>query len=487
MRIPLPSGAFAASAGAGVAAAVSIPLDRPGIGWLIAGVAIAGAIYTVDRRARTSSTAGESSGAPETVAPLRRWGALWWTVLALGLLAVGAVRAAGWLFVLCLLGAGVAMSLAVQPRSRRGLGFDMFAVPVRAAMAAPWLYHGVRRLQGSRASASQRLGWSVLATVALLLVFVPLLAGADAVFARLIAGATPAMDGGSMVRWVFLFTVAGLAVAGALYLLAAPAAGGEANSVAAQLVRKRWTPLEWGLPLGALTALFAVFVATQLAVLFGGNGYVQRTAELTYAEYARGGFWQLSIVSMLTLGVIAAVQSWAAQDSAGQRRWLRLAVAVLSVLTLVIVASAVHRMWTYQQAYGFTVLRLLVEVFEVWIGLIYLLVLASLIRLRRHWIPRAAAGSAAATLLALAWVNPEALIADRNIDRWLSGATVETTDGRQVKPALDLEYLGRLSPDALPATERLPADWRDRIATAIRADLDEDSWQGWNRSRANAR
>ncbi|GAB2681908.1 DUF4153 domain-containing protein [Nocardia goodfellowii] len=41
-----------------------------------------------------------------------------------------------------------------------------------------------------------------------------------------------------------------------------------------------------GLPLGALTVLSTVFVATQLAALFGGNGYLQRTAELTYAQYA---------------------------------------------------------------------------------------------------------------------------------------------------------------------------------------------------------
>ncbi|MFC9898120.1 DUF4153 domain-containing protein [Nocardia sp. NPDC127579] len=431
---------------------------------------------------------GDARGSGAQSAPLVRWGAVWWGGIAVGLLGVGAVRAAEWLFVLCVLGAGVAGSLAVGRRSRYGLSYDVIAVLVRACMAVPWVYHGVRRVRVRRAGAARRVGWSVAATGGLLLVFVPLLAGADAVFAELVSSVTPSWDGGSVVSWVFVFAVAASAVAGALFLLAAPPPpAGDADSVAARMVRKRWSTLEWGLPLGALTVLFAVFVATQLAVLFGGNGYVQRTAELTYAEYARSGFWQLSIVSMLTLGVLAAVQSWGAQESAAERRWLRLAVAAISVLTLVIVASSLHRMWTYQHAYGFTVLRLLVEVFELWIGMVYLLVLASLIRLRRTWIPRAALGAAAATLLVLACVNPEGLIAERNIDRWLAGATVETTNGRQVKPALDLNYLGRLSPDALPATERLPQDLRHRIAAAIRADLDEDPWQGWNLSRAKAR
>ncbi|MEV0247109.1 DUF4173 domain-containing protein [Nocardia sp. NPDC050712] len=499
--VPVPAGALPAIAVAGVVAAVSVPLDRPGIGWLLAGLVIAGAIYLVDRRARrvaepsavsesdskTTEDTAKAVARKEPVAPLLRWGAIWWTSIALGLLAVGAFRAAGWLFVLCVLGAGVALSLAVLPRSTYGLAFDIIAVPVRASMSIPWLARGIQRIQVRRVSAAQRIGWSVLATAALLLVFVPLLMGADAVFAKLVTSVTPTFEGSSVVQWVFVGTVAALSVGGALYLLASPPADSGTNTVVTRLVQKRWSPLEWGLPLGALTILFGVFVATQLAVLFGGNDYVQQTAGPDYAEYARSGFWQLSVVSMLTLGVIAAVQTWAAQESAGDRRWLRIAVAAVSVLTLIIVASALHRMWTYQQAYGFTVLRLLVEVFELWIGVVYLLVLASLVRLRRHWIPRAAMGTALATLFVLACVNPEALIAHRNIDRWVNGATVEVSGGRQIKPALDLDYLDGLSPDALPATERLPEELRRRIADSIRSGVGEDSWQGWNWSRANAR
>ncbi|WP_405137256.1 DUF4153 domain-containing protein [Nocardia sp. NBC_01388] len=423
---------------------------------------------------------------------------MWWGALALGLLGVGVFRAAPWLFVLCVLGAGVAGSFAaVGRRSVFGVFFDMVAVPWAAVMSVPWLYRGVGRGTGSR-RVGARVWWSVAATLALLLVFVPLLVGADPVFARLVDAVVPALDTALLVQWGFVFTIAGLGVAGALYVLAGPPpaadgpsrvtgwmdlviAGGAAavqergaESVAAPRIR-RLSRTEWGLPMGALTVLFMVFVGTQLAVLFGGDGYVQRTADLTYAEYARSGFWELSMVSMLTLAVIAVVQRWAAQHSAGDRLWLRVGVTSVSVLTLVIVASALHRMWTYQQAYGFTVLRLLVEVFELWIGLVYLLVLASLVRLRREWVPRAAAGAALATLLVLAVVNPERLVADRNIDRWQAGKT------------LDSGYLGRLSTDILPALDRLPAPQRDEITKDVRAGLDRDTWQGWNLSRSSGR
>ena len=47
------------------------------------------------------------------------------------------------------------------------------------------------------------------------------------------------------------------------------------------------------------------FVAVQVRVLFGGDRHVQDTDGLTYANYARQGFWQLAAVTVLTLLVVA--------------------------------------------------------------------------------------------------------------------------------------------------------------------------------------
>lgn len=401
------------------------------------------------------------------------WGRVWWSALALALLAVGTFRAADWLFALCVVAAAAAGSLAIVRRSVYGVFYDMVAVPLAAATSTPlWLYRGVERVRLARMSSNQRVWWSLLVTVLLLMVLVPLLAGADAVFARLVDGIVPVLDMDEVWRWVILFPIGALGTAGALFLLAGPPAGVKDPN---KRVARRLSRVEWGIPVGAMIVLFGVFVATQLAVLFGGDGYVQRTAELTYAEYARNGFWQLSIVSMLTLAVIAVVQRWAAQDSTADRTWLRAALAAVCVLTLVIVASALSRMWTYQQAYGFTTQRLLVEVFELWIAALYLLVLASLVRLRRHWLPRAAVAAGAATLLGLAILNPDRFVADRNIDRWATGEK------------LDIRYLSRLSTDALPAADRLPEPLRQQVVGPILKRLDDDPWRAWNLSRSSAR
>ncbi|MBF6543143.1 DUF4173 domain-containing protein [Nocardia brasiliensis] len=398
---------------------------------------------------------------------------MYWVAMVLVLPGVGIFRAAGWLFVCCLVGTGVAASLAVVGRrSANGAWFDVFAVPLSALPGVQWLYAGVGRVRSGAARREWGLALSAVVTLGLLAVFVPLLGGADATFAALFDAVTPRVDGGLAFQWIFLFTVLGLAAAGALYLLAAPllpASESDGGLRVRQLRR-----IEWMLPVGALTALFTVFVSAQFVALFGGDDYVQRTAGLTYAEYARTGFWQLSVVSILTLAVLLVVLRWADQATAGDRMWLRALLSAVAVLSLIIVASALGRMWTYQQAYGFTVLRLLVEVCELWLGLVYLLVLAAVLSLRRMWLVRTVLGTAMATLLALAVVNPERLIADQNIDRWQRG-----------KP-FDIGYLTVLSPDSLPAVDRLPEPMRTQVRESIHERMDSDRWNGWNRSRAHA-
>ncbi|MGW4631965.1 DUF4153 domain-containing protein [Nocardia sp. NPDC004415] len=570
-RVARPAGVLPAAALAGIVGASVLPMDRPGIGWLVTGAAVTAALCAVDHRARTrpatdsapstpapsdpkptapqptgasvtptgtsaatkpdravADTTGTSlptkavdasagpvpdkdsavegdpaggtgpdekrpatdpalpltavapgmpgslTGGPVSGAVRPGWrDRVWWAAAALVLLGVGAVRAAGWLFVLCVLGAVVAGSLAVLGRrSARGTVYDMLAVPLAVFGAVPWAFSGVRAAQARPAKAGwQRYGVSVAATAALLVVFVPLLGGADATFAGLLSGLVPEVDGASAWQWILLFGAVGAGALGALYLLAGPP---EAATAAAR-PRRLWSRGEWVLPVGALVVLFGAFVGAQFVALFGGDDYVQRTAGLTYAQYARSGFWQLSAVSILTLGVIFAVLHWSAQDSAADRRWLRVLLSALSVLTLVIVGSALGRMWTYQQAYGFTVLRLLVQLCELWVGLVYVLVLVAIARLRWSWVSRAAVGTALGTLIALAVVNPEGFVADRNIARWQDGERLDTV------------YLRQLSPDVLPALRELPDPLRTDIETPILADLDSEPWWAWNFSRSTAR
>ena len=206
-----------------------------------------------------------------------------------------------------------------------------------------------------------------------------------------------------------------------------------------------------------------------------------RTAGLTSAEYARSGFGQLVTVTVLTLIVLAVAAHVAARDTVADRVWLRGLLGGLAVLTLVIVASALSRMWAYEQAYGFTHLRLLVSVFEIWLGVVFVLVMAAGVRLRARaaWLPGAVLGAAVISLLGLAVLNPDRFIAERNVVRF-----AETT-------YIDLYYLEDLSADAVPALDRLPEPWRVCVLDKINGELDRtepgEEWRHWNLGRSEAR
>ena len=83
---------------------------------------------------------------------------------------------------------------------------------------------------------------------------------------------------------------------------------------------------------------------------------------------------------------------WASSRRVGpepaDRLWMRVSLGLLCALTLVVVVSALHRMSLYQEAYGFTQLRLLVDVFEGWLGVVVIAVaVAGLVRWGT-WVPR---------------------------------------------------------------------------------------------------
>ena len=460
---------------AAIVAALSIPLDRGGVGWLVA--AVAGTIALVAARVspyRPPSTVSFPKLGPRVRRDEpARFG---WATATVLLLGVGTLRAADWLVVLCLVTALLTGALATAGgRSIRAMITATLMAVASLARGLPWIARGfgsIRR-RGPGGRDGTRIAATVAVSIALLVVFGSLFASADAAFADLLGRIVPDVNGESVGRWIFVFVVATAFLGGAAYLRAAPPdlSGMDGHS------GRRVTRSEWAIPLGLLVLLFAVFVAIQLTVLFGGSRHVLDTDGLTYAEYARGGFWQLLVVTGLTLLVLAGAARWAPRDTATDKVLIRVILGLLAALTLVIVASALHRMDVYADTYGLTRLRILVALCELWLGVTFLLVMISGIRLRAAWLPRAVVAAGVLALLGLAALNPDAMIAERNVARF------EQTN------RIDTAYLSGLSADAVPALRTLPQPERDCTLVRIDARLqaDPDDWRGWSYGREHAR
>jgi Domain of unknown function (DUF4153) len=438
------------AAASGVVAALTLVLSRPGIGWLIAGLAVAGIAVA------SAWEAGQRRPLP---------GQLGWGLAALALLAVGAVRAEGWLFVYCVLGALLAGSLALAGgRTVPGLAAGMMAGTVAVIRSLDWAVDGAQALRRPRVDRA-RVGLAALAAVGLVAVFGTLLASADPAFRTLLTGASPHLDPASTARALFCF-LAGVFVALSTGYLTAHRPTFDAVPALRTRPVKR---VEWAVPLAALDALFLVFAVVQFRVFLGGRWH-----GTDYARYTRSGFWQLVAVTVLTLVVLAVATRVAPRED---KVLLRVLLGALAALALVIVASALWRLGRYEQAYGWTRLRVLIGAVEIWLGLLFVLVLAAGVRLRAGWLPRAAAGTAVAGLLVVALASPDRFIADRNVDRY------------QRTGDIDLYYLSTLSADAVPALDRLPAGLRSCALNDLADQLagQHDDWRSWNLGRAQAR
>lgn len=372
---------------------------------------------------------------------------------------------------LCLLAAVVTGVLAVVGgRTPLGMLTAAWITPAAPFRALPWAGRGLPRSGPGGSTVGRGLA-TVAASVALLLVFGLLFSSADAVFADLVTGLLPEVSVGATIGWLFRCALIGGGLLGAAYLLAAPADLDGLRAAPAQPVRR----LEWVVPLALLDALFAAFVLVQLTVLFGGSAHVLRTAGLSYAQYGRGGFWQLLAVAALTLLVIAGATRWAPRTTRADRLLFRLLLGTLTALSLVVVVSALHRMQVYADAYGATRLRLMVAAVELWLGVLFVLVGVAVVRLRANWLPPLVVGTAVLALLGLAAVNPDRLIAERNVDRY------------RLTGMIDVQYASRLSADAVPALDRLPEPLRSCALRNIALDLPVDHVRTANLGRAAAR
>ncbi|MEV4705373.1 DUF4173 domain-containing protein [Actinoplanes sp. NPDC049316] len=466
---PASAATVAAVGAAGVVAALSVPLDRGGVGWAV--TAMAGVAALVVARVVPGRPAGPAPlvpWQPRTLGP-ERFG---WSAATVALLSVGTVRAAGWLIVLCLLTALLTGALAVTGgRSARGIALAALMAPFAGMRGLPWLARGATVLR--RTGGGLRVTATIGVSVALLLVFGSLFASADAAFAGLVASVVPDLDAGTVARWVFAFCAAVCVLGGAAFLRAAPpdlsGLDGGGN--------RRVARLEWAIPLSLLVLLFGLFVGIQLTVLFGGSRHVLDTDGLTYAQYARSGFWQLLVVTGLTLLVLAGAARWAPRETRTDRVLIRSVLGTLALLTLVVVASALHRMNVYSDTYGLTRLRVLVALCELWLGVVFLLVLAAGVRLRARWLPQAVIAAGVLALLGLAAANPDRLIADRNVTRYEQTQRIDTA------------YLSNLSADAVPALNRLGRPHRDCALDPINRRLERqpDDWRGWSLGREEAR
>jgi hypothetical protein len=239
--------------------------------------------------------------------------------------------------------------------------------------------------------------------------------------------------------------------------------------------------VEISIALGSLIALFFGFVVVQARYLFGGADVLRSIIKLSFAEYARRGFFELVTVAALVLPFLLFLHWLLKKDDPRSARVFRYLSGGVIVLLFVIMFSALYRMRLYQIEFGLTELRLYTTAFMGWLAIVFVWFVLTVPRGRSDRFAFGALASALAVLLVLNILNPDDLIVRVNAGR------VDATNG------FDASYVVGLSADAVPALiTNLPVmKDNDRCTTAAQIiqrwsppkNFDPLTWN-WDRSQA---
>lgn len=288
----------------------------------------------------------------------------------------------------------------------------------------------------------------LLLALPVLIIFTLLLTSADLIFADRVADVLSLDIFNNVLEWLWrgtlILLLSGLLAGGLAFALTR-----RANEDEQSRLEKILTPLPRRFSIGFIetstilllvSMLFAAFVAIQFTYLFGGASNVTE-AGYTFANYARRGFFELLTVAILTMLLVLGLNWLARRESKGQIRLFNGLGSLLIGLVLVMLVSAWRRMALYEAAFGYTELRLIVYVCMAWLAVTLVWFLLTL-WLRPDRFAMGALLVAIGFVVTLNLINPDAFIAQQNLDRY-----VATGD-------LDAAYLATLSADAVPQLVR---------------------------------
>ncbi len=220
-------------------------------------------------------------------------------------------------------------------------------------------------------------------------------------------------------------------------------------------------PVIWSTVVFATAAIYICFVLVQIRYFFAGTiadyfGYDFKTglalpSDMTWAEYARSGFFELSGIIIATFIVVILISRFSKLNDKGRTpKYLSAALTLISVCNFIIIVSAILRMLLYTKWCGLTGKRIGVL---LTIGVIAISLVVLVIKLWNDKI-NAVRAIIAVSIVAIAvfsCMNVDKLCADVNVSRHIDQGT-----------SIDMEYLNELSVGAAPAVERLMNESPDK-------------------------
>jgi hypothetical protein len=242
--------------------------------------------------------------------------------------------------------------------------------------------------------------------------------------------------------------------------------------------------IESSILLGSVNVLFLAFILVQFTYLFGGKSNISAQG-FTYAEYARRGFFELIAVAIISLFLLLVIERYVIKEKTDHVLGFKILSTFLVIQVILIMVSSFIRLSLYEQAYGFTSLRLFSHAFIILLAMIYCILLYKIHKDRQeNTFALRALSAIILFIVVMNFLNPDAFIARRNIERF------------EVSGKLDISYLGSLSEDAVPVIIELLNVSNEEIRKSVAHELywntqnnnspQFSQWQSFNLVRMRA-
>lgn len=203
--------------------------------------------------------------------------------------------------------------------------------------------------------------------------------------------------------------------------------------------------------------LYLIYAAVQSVYLFGA--WADRLPDgLTYAEYARKGFFELAFVSAINaIMLLIFIRYTNRRGKVGIT--VRILSVVLIALSAIQLASAFRRMALYIEAYGLSEDRFLVSAFMILMAVLFIFL--GICEFKENFpLLKSSLITAVAALLIVNFCIPNRLVATYNVDRYLKGDLA----------SLDIDYLKKSSADSILVL----LDREEELRELENSKIDED-------------
>ena len=121
-----------------------------------------------------------------------------------------------------------------------------------------------------------------------------------------------------------------------------------------------------------LCIVYVIFFFSQLSYNISAFNMILPAGAVSYSEYAREGFFELCKVSVIDLCMIAAMRLFGRREDGTVTKGIRIMTAVLSVMTIGLIFTAMSKMMLYIAVYSLTRLRVYTSWFMVLLGMVFI-------------------------------------------------------------------------------------------------------------------